>query len=105
MTNLATASVENPFLSLTKQLHHFVSVCVCVSVCTVDAHSKHQVYETATLAAANIPASFKDMQQQQQHAVVMGTSGGGVKIKHVAHNKPAVASDSAESALPATASW
>ena len=61
------------------------------------------MYETATLAAANVPASFKDM--QQQHSVVMGTTGGGVKIKHVAHNKPAVATDSAESALPATASW
>ncbi len=66
-------------------------------------HSKHQVYETATLAASNVPASFKDMQQQQP--VVMGTTGGGVKIKHVTHNKPAVAVESAESALPATASW
>lgn len=66
-------------------------------------HSKHQVYETATLAAANVPASFKDM--QQQHPGVMGTGGGGVKIKHVAHNKSAVTADNAESALPATASW
>lgn len=62
-------------------------------------HSKHQVYETATLAAANVPASFKDMQQKE--LVVTG----GVKIKHVTHNKPAAATDTAESALPATASW
>ena len=66
-------------------------------------NSKHQVYETATLAAANVPASFRDM--QQQNPVVMGTTGGGVKIKHVAHNKPTLATDGAESALPATASW
>ena len=67
-------------------------------------HSKHQVYETATLAAANVPATFKDMQQQHS-AGVMGTGGGGVKIKHVTHNKPAITTDNAESALPATASW
>lgn len=73
-------------------------VCVCLFV-----YSKHQVYETATLAAANVPASFKDMQQKE--SVVMGTTGGGVKIKHVTHNKPAAAMDTAESALPATASW
>lgn len=65
-------------------------------------YSKHQMYETATLAASNLPNTFKETQQQVQQHSVMGTQGG-VKIKHVAHKS--TAPDNAESALPATASW
>ena len=80
-------------------------VLIHVNVVDVFVSRKHQTYENATLAASNIPPSFKESQPQsqlqQQHSV--GGAGGGVKIKHVAH-KPTV-NDSAESALPATASW